>query len=165
MQSTTPKITKVGLQALSKSPSERTSAERRQAKRTEEAIKAKKQLEKQKEDEEKRRIQEGLKPYSKAAGKYKGIKRLAYRVKLFWLVEGSRPKRFYPVNQAIDLDKYDLLKQATIELAKRCIDDYEYGEKAVGVWTILDNPPKAAKRVNIAATCRAFADFVLDRER
>lgn len=165
MQSTVPKLTKTGLQALSKSPGDRTAAERKQARRAEQALAAKKKLEKEKENAEKKRIQTGLKPYNKLAAKYTGIKRLAYRVKLFWLIKNSRPKKFYPVTQAIDLEVYDLLKQATIELATKCIDDYEYGERAVGVWTLLENPPPGTKRINIAATCRAFADFVLDHER
>lgn len=165
MQSASTKITQVGLKALSKSPGDRTAAERRQARKAEIAIQEKKKQEKLKEDEEKKRIQTALKPYNKAASKFTGIKRLAYRVKLFWLIENSRPKKFHPVSYPINLEVYDLLKQATIELADKCLKDYEYGERAVGVWTLLDNPPTGAKRVNIAATCRAFADFVLDHER
>lgn len=159
------KVTKVGLKALSKSPGDRTALERRQARKAELALKQKKQIEKQAQVDAAKAIQDALKPYSKAAAKFTGIKKLAYRVKLFWLVEKSRPKRFHPVSRAIDLDKYELLKQATIELADKCIDDYQYSERAIAVWTLLDKPPLRARRINIAATCRVFADFVLDNER
>lgn len=165
MQAKESRVTSTGLKALSKSPGDRSAIERRQAKQAERALRDKKKQEKHKENAEKKRLQDGLKPYNKAASKLTGIKRLAYRVKVFWLIEGSRPKRFYPVSHPINLEVYDFLKQATIELADKCLQDYEYGERAVSIWTLLENPPVKAKRVNIAATCRVFADFVLDKER
>ena len=165
MTTTNLKITESGLKALSKSPRERTPAERKQAKRTEQALKDKQKLEKQKAVEDKKRIQEGLKKFNKYLGNYSGIKRLAYRVKLFWLIENTRPKRFYDVKHAIDLENFELLKAATIALAKQCIDDYEYGDEAVKVWVLLDSPPPGSRKANIAATCRVFADTVLDGER
>jgi hypothetical protein len=165
MTTVTRKITKKGIKALSKSPREQTSTERRQALRTQEALKEKKRLKKEKAAAEKKRIQEGLKKFNKSLGNYRGVKRLAYRVKLFWLISESRPKRFYKVEQPINLEEFDLLKAATIALAQECLDDREYGDEAVKIWLLLDNPPLGARKANIAASCRVFADMVLDKER
>jgi hypothetical protein len=169
MTTSSPKVTKKGLKALSKSPREQTPAERRQALRTQQALKHTQKIEKEKAAAEKKRIQEGLKKFNKSLGSYTGIKRLAYRVKLFWLIPGSRPKRFYPLRQAIDLREFELLKAATIALAKQCFDDkgygLKYGDEATKVWLLLDSPPPGSRKANIAASCRAFADMVLDGER
>jgi hypothetical protein len=165
MTTSTPRITKKGLKALSKSPREQTPAERKQALRTQQAIKENKKLQKEKATAEKKRIQEGLKRFNKSLGNYTGIKRLAYRVKLFWLVPGSRPKRFYNIRQAIELEDFDFLKAATIALAKQCFESREYGDEAVKIWLLLESPPPGSRKANIAASCRAFADLVLDGER
>jgi hypothetical protein len=166
MKTSTPKITKKGLKALSKSPREQTPAERRQALRAQQAIKENKRLEKEKAAAERKRIQEGLKKFNKSLGSYTGVKRLAYRVKLFWLIPGaSRKKRFYKVTEAIGLEDFDLLKAATIALAKQCFESREYGDEAVKVWLLLESPPPGSRKANIAASCRVFADLVLDGER
>jgi Zn-dependent metalloprotease len=165
MKTSTPKITKKGLKARSKSPREQSPRERKQAIRTEQAIKETKRLEKEKAAAEKKRIQERLKKINGSLGSYTGIKRLAYRVKLFWLIPGSRPKRFYNVRQAIRMEDFDFLKAATIALAKQCFESREYGDEAVKVWLLLENPPPGSRKANIAASCRVFADMVLDGER
>lgn len=165
MKTSTPKITQKGLKALSKTPREQTARERKQAIRAGQAIKESKRLEKQKAVAEKKRIQEGLKKLNKSLGSYTGIKRLAYRVKLFWLIPGSRPKRFYKVTEAIGIESFDFLKAATIALAKQCFEVREYGDEAVKIWLLLENPPPGSRKTNIAASCRVFADMVLDGER
>jgi hypothetical protein len=160
-----PKVSKKGLSALSKSPGDRSPRERRQAKKAEQALNKKKQIEKTKEKLEKARIRAALNKLSKQANKYSGLKRLAYRVKLFWLIPDSRPKRFYSVKQAIDLSDYEVLKAASLELAEKCVNEYQHGQEAIALLTLLDDPPLKTRKANIAATCRELADLVLDSER
>jgi hypothetical protein len=164
-ESRPPKVTKKGLTALSKSPGDRTPAERKQAKKTHLALKEKDKQKKQKEAAQKKQIKEAIKKASKGTNKFTGIKRLAYRVKLFWAIKDSRPKRFYPVTQAIDTSEYEVIKECTIILLERCINDDVFADEAIGLWTLLDSPPPKTRRANLAASCRDFADLVLDSKR
>lgn len=160
-----PRISKEGLDALGKSPGDRTARERRKAKKAEQSLSRKEQLEQAKENLEKARIKAGLVKLSKRANKYSGIKRLAYRVKLFWIIPNAQPKRFYSLRQTIDLTDFDILKAASLELAEKCVSDYQYGDEAIALMTLLDNPPTKSRKANLAATCRQLADLVLDGER
>lgn len=160
-----PSITKTGLKAAKKAPGDRTQKEHKQARRVEDAIARKNKLLKTKEASEKARINEALKQLSKQCKKgQKGLIRLAYRVKLFWLIPNTKPRRFYPSGTEIDTDRFDILKAATIALAHQCIEDYEYGDRAIEILLILENPPHKAKRTNLAVSCRNFADLVLSNE-
>jgi len=162
---TRPNITKVGLKAAKKAPGDRTQKEHKQAKRVENAIARKNKLLKEKETANKSRINQALKQLSKQCRKGdKGLTRLAYRVKLFWLIPNTKPRRFYPPGTEIDNDIFDILKAATIALANQCIEDYEYGDRAIEILLILENPPYKAKRTNLAVSCRNFADLVLSNE-
>lgn len=159
-----PKLTKVGLNALSKSPSDRTPAEHRQARKAELALVDRKRREKEKENAEKQRLKDEIKEVSKGL-KFTGVKRMAYRVKMFWVVPNSRPKRFYPVSHATDVSRYPLIKSCTILLLEKCMEDPIFGDKAIALWTLLENPPTKTRRVNLAASCRKFADEILDYYR
>jgi hypothetical protein len=162
---TRPSITKTGLKAAKKAPGNRSQKEHKQARRVEVAIARKSVLLKAKEATEKARINEALKQLSKQCRKGdKGLTRLAYRVKLFWLIPNTKPRRFYPPGTEINNDIFDILKAATIALANQCIEDYEYGDRAIEILLILENPPYKAKRTNLAVSCRNFADLVLSNE-
>lgn len=160
-----PKVTKTGLNALSKSPGDRDARERKQATKAEKALARKKKIEQTKENLEKARIKAALNKLSKQANRYTGLKRLAYRVKLFWLIPDSKPKRFYNSRQAINLTDFDILKAASFELAEKCVTEYQYGDQAIALMTLLDDPPLRTRKANLAATCRQLADLVLDGER
>lgn len=159
-----PKLTKVGLSALAKPPGDRTAAERRQAKKAELALIEKRRIEREKEKAEKKALKDKIKQVSKGL-KFSGVKRLAYRVKMFWAMPNSRPKRFYPVSTAIDVNDYELIKACTIILLEACMEDVNFGDKAIALWTLLENPPPKTRRVNLAASCRKFADEILDYYR
>jgi len=162
---TRPTITKVGLNAAKKAPGDRTQKEHKQAKRLEDSIARKNKLLREKETANKSRIDEALRQLSKRCRKGdKGLTRLAYRVKLFWLIPNTKPRRFYPPGTEIDNDDFDVLKAATIALANKCIEDYEYGDRAIEILLILEDPPHKAKRTNLAVSCRNFADLVLSNE-
>jgi hypothetical protein len=160
-----PSVTKVGLKAAKKAPGDRTQKEHKQAKRVEIAIARKNKLLKAKEATEKARINEALKELSKQCKKgQKGLIKLAYRVKLFWLIPNTKPRRFSPPGTEVNNDIFDILKAATIALANKCIEDYEYGDRAIEILLILEDPPHKAKRTNLAVSCRNFADLVLSNE-
>lgn len=158
------RLTRVGLNALSISPGDRTPAQHRQAKKAEIALLERRQKEKEKKEAKRKRLNEELKEVSKNL-KFKGVKRLAYRVKMFWAVPNSRPKRFYPVSKAIAVERYDLIKTCTILLIEKCIQDPIFGDRAIALWTLLEDPPIKTRRVNLAASCRKFADEILDYYR
>ena len=157
------KVGKKGLAALAKSPANRNAIERKQAKKAERALKQRKAIEKEKERAEKKRIKAELIKLSRAIGpQYTGLKRYAYKVKMFWKIPGSKPAQFYRPGELIDLTNFDILKAATIELAEKCVDEYEQGDKAIALLTLLDSPPPRTKRASLAVNCRQFADLILD---
>lgn len=159
------KLTQTGQEALGKSPGDRTAKQRRQAKTAERAIGRREEIRKAKAADDKKRINDGLRRLSKLCVNYTGIKRLAYRVKLFWLIPDTKPKKFYPPNYPIELAEFELLKAATIALINQCVVDYEYGDQAIAVWTYLDNPPARTRRTLIASYCRELADSVISTVR
>lgn len=161
------KVSKKGLAATEIAPGDRTSTERRRARKADALIKALQKEERAFKVAEHKLLKERMSAHSKKSRSLAGIARAAMKIKYFWAIPNTKPRRYYPETKAIDLTDYDLILIFTQELAEMCLrPEYinQYGSEAASILVFLESPGRT-KPINIAATCRVFADLILDNER